>query len=99
MLHFACKYGLNNLATAILDTAGAIEALEIVNCENMNPLEIAEKMDNQELVNYIEVYLVSNCVHFLYLCRRKEVDSITTPHYMYYTYGVTVVVSCLDSDI
>ena len=65
LLHFACKYNLNTLAVEILDTPGAIEALDIVNCENMSPLDIAEQMENNELVNYIEVLLVSDSVFVL----------------------------------
>ncbi|KAH3871934.1 phosphoinositide 3-kinase adapter protein 1-like isoform X2 [Dreissena polymorpha] len=57
LLHFACKYSLNSLASSIIDTPGAHEALEILNCRDMTPYDIAKEMNNEDLIGYIDVFL------------------------------------------
>ncbi|KAH3871916.1 hypothetical protein DPMN_035131, partial [Dreissena polymorpha] len=57
LLHFACKYSLNSLASSIIDTPGAHEALEILNCRDKTPYDIAKEMNNEDLIGYIDVFL------------------------------------------
>ncbi|KAL4239947.1 B-cell scaffold protein [Mactra antiquata] len=57
LLHFACKYGLNDLATSIIDTPGAYQALHTDNERGLKPIHLAEETNNEDLANYIESYM------------------------------------------
>lgn len=58
LLHFACKYGLNDLATAIIDSPGAQRAIHMDNERGLKPIHLAEENHNDDLVNYIEAFMV-----------------------------------------
>lgn len=57
LLHFACKYGLNDLAASIIETPGSRLAVEMDNERGLNPIDLAKEEKHEELVNYLESLL------------------------------------------
>lgn len=60
LLHFACKFDLNDLAVAIINTPGSHVAINMDNERGCNPLDLAKENNNEELVNYLEAFVVCN---------------------------------------
>jgi ankyrin repeat protein len=59
LLHFACKFGLNDLAVSVMDTPGSSIAVNMDNEQGLTPLDIALETNNEELVQYLESFVVS----------------------------------------
>ncbi|XP_060559618.1 phosphoinositide 3-kinase adapter protein 1-like isoform X2 [Ruditapes philippinarum] len=57
LLHFACKFGLNDLAVSVMDTPGSSIAVNMDNEQGLTPLDIALETNNEELVQYLESFV------------------------------------------
>ncbi|XP_045212124.1 phosphoinositide 3-kinase adapter protein 1-like isoform X2 [Mercenaria mercenaria] len=57
LLHFACKYGLNDLAVSVMHTPGSHMAVSMDNEQGLSPLDLARETKNEELVNYLECFV------------------------------------------
>jgi len=58
LLHFACRYALNDLVTTILDLPGGHEATEIKNARGYTPLDIATENEHSDIADYISTFSV-----------------------------------------
>ncbi|XP_050293910.1 uncharacterized protein LOC126734365 isoform X2 [Anthonomus grandis grandis] len=74
LLHFAAKFGLEKLATVLMDCPGANIAFEIRNCHDMTPTDIADNNGHYTLSNMLKMNLNMNEVTSTYI-KLKEIIS------------------------
>ncbi|XP_050293410.1 uncharacterized protein LOC126733955 isoform X2 [Anthonomus grandis grandis] len=74
LLHFAAKFGLEKLATVLMDCPGANIAFELRNCYDMTPTDIADNNGHYKLSNMLKISLNMNEVTSTYI-KLKEMIS------------------------